>query len=94
MIWNANIGIDYVDYKMAALQSAGWRIKQGTQIESVGDVTYIATKSDQRVVMSFNEKQELIKLTGSINQKMGVATYPRPYSKDATERFIKYFKAI
>jgi hypothetical protein len=94
MIWNNNMGISYVDYKLAALQTAGWHIKQGTQIESVGFITYVATKGSHRIVMSFTENDDLLKLTGSINQKMGVATYSMPYTTDATERFIKYFRAI
>lgn len=94
MIWNANIGISYVDYKLAALQAAGWRIRKAAQVESVGAITYVATKNDQRVVLSFNDKDQLIKLTGSINKKMGAATLVSPYDKDTVDRFMKYFKAL
>lgn len=94
MLWNSNMSIDYDDYKMAMLQAAGWRIRSGTEIESVGFITYVATKSEHRVVMSFNENKDLIKLTGSINKKIGTATIVTPYNKEATDRFIKYFKAI
>jgi hypothetical protein len=94
MLWNSNMGISYVDYKMARLQAVGWRIREGTEIESTGFITYIATKGEHRVVMNFNENEDLIKLRGSINQKMGAATYMKPYSEEATDRFIRYFRAI
>jgi hypothetical protein len=95
MFWNN--GKKYIDYKMNALQASGWEVSHPEMIKASinkGLSKYVITRGQERVVMTFNKKGQVIQFSGSRLKEFGFNTYSHPFDEVDEARFMSVFRAL